>query len=393
MRGIDAKTYWCAAAVCAALIAVSSSAEADRRFHLLHTFNKSDGARSAAPPVLDADGNLYGTTQYGGLSSSGVVYKLAPDGSQTVLTDFHGKKGGRYPVAPVWRDASGNLFGTTSVTTRRLAYGTVFEISAAGQQQNLHSFSKNDPAGYAPEGGVIGDGQGNLYGTTTSGGAKQGGTVFKLAPDGAMTVLHAFDAAGGDASAPWGSLVTDAGGNLYGISERGGAYGPGALFKVAPDGTESVLYSFGGDPDNGYGPTGVLIDAAGNFIVSTNQGGVWGVGVIAKITPQGTLTLLHAFNRYPDGAMPNGTLVADAKGNFYGTTNSGGSSSNFGTVFKLSPGGRFQVLHAFAAHDRTMRGGVNPLAGLAIDALGNLYGTTSLSGPQGYGTVFEIDAK
>ena len=393
MSGRNSKTFLRTAAVCAALVALSSGAEADRRFHLLYTFQKSDGAHPVAAPVLDADGNLYGTARYGGSLNSGVVYKLAPDGSQTVLADFHGKKSGRYPDAPVWRDASGNLFGTTSVTTRRLPYGTVFEIGQSGQQQVLHRFSQNDPAGYDPEGGVIGDGQGNLYGTTTSGGAKQGGTVFTLAPNGKMTVLHAFDANSGDASAPWGSLVMDAGANLYGISERGGAYGSGALFKIAPDGTESVLYSFGGDPGTGYAPTGVLIDAAGNFIVSTNGGGAWSAGVIDKITPDGTLTVLHAFNSPTDGALPNGAMVADTKGNFYGTTNSGGGPSNFGTVFELSPGGRFHVLHAFGAHDRSTRKGVKPQAGLAIDAAGNLYGTTSLSGPPGYGTVFEIDAK
>jgi len=387
-------------AALAAALALPGGADAADRFHLLYTFRGADGAFSIAAPIVDASGNLYGTTSSGGPANKGTVFKLAPDGNQTLLAGFDRNHSGIEPTSSLWRDANGNLFGTTFRTARRSPFGTVFEITQDGREKVLHRFSGGDAAGYGPWGGVTGDASGNLYGTTSQGGALRGGTIFKLAPDGTMTVVHAFDTNrnSGDASAPWGSLAMDAGGNLYGTSQRGGAAGGGALFKVAPDGTESIVYSFGSERGDGTPPNGgVLIDAAGNFYATTTSGGFYGYGTIYRIAPDRSAVLLHSFSRYPDGGQPNGGLVADAKGNLYGTTYQGGNTNNCGTVFELSPGGRFRVLHTFDEIFRRIRNGIEPQAGLAIDAAGNLYGTTSRAGGNGRhtgdGTVFKIDAQ
>jgi len=236
-------------AVALAMPGVLTSAQAaHQRFHLLYTFHGPDGGSPVAAPILDQDGNLYGTTEGGGPLNKGTMYKLAPDGNETLLADFAQHHSGDKPAAQLWRDAHGNLFGTTFETAlrgRAVSHGTVFEITASGREKVLHRFSKDDPAGYAPLGGVIGDGAGNLYGTAAFGGPKHGGTVFKIAPDGAMTVLHAFHNRGGDGAEPTGSLTPDADGDLYGTVERGGAAGGGAVFKIAADGRESLVFSFG----------------------------------------------------------------------------------------------------------------------------------------------------
>jgi uncharacterized repeat protein (TIGR03803 family) len=392
------KRYFCAAAACAALVALSSGAQA-ARFHLLYTFHGADGSSPWAAPILDASGNLYGTTHFGGSKERGTVYKLAPDGSETVLSSFEQPRSGYAPLAPLWRDANGNLFGTTFQEAKRRKAGpggVLFEISPDGSETVLHHFSPHGPAGVALQSGVIGDAQGNLYSIGSFGGEEREGTVFKYAPDGKISVLHAFSKRHHDGMYPIGTMALDAAGNLYGTTERGGAFNAGTVWRIAPDGTESILHSFNA-MDDGETPNGVLLDAAGNLYGTTSGSANQGDGTVYRLAPDGTETVLHGFSRYPDGAEPNGGLVADSKGNLYGTTLTGGGPTNCGTLFEVSPKGDFHVLHTFDAIARRLHNGIQPMGALAIDASGNLYGTTSTGGGKPgaplYGTVFKFDAK
>jgi len=372
-----------------------------RRFELLYTFHGADGNGPVVSPILDDQGNLYGTTRSGGAADKGTVFKLAPDGNLTTLADFARHGSGAEPLASLWRDTHGNLFGTTwNVRAGRHSPsgGTLYEITASGREKTLHRFSPFDPFGYSPEGGVIEDVQGNLYGATMFGGTYGYGVAYKLAPDGTMTVLHAFGATSDDGRQPVGSLAMDAAGNLYGATTQGGAQqAGGTVFKIAPDGTESIVHSFFVQGADGFQPYGgVLLDAAGNIYGTTTLGGHDFDGTVYKLAPDGTETILHSFSKYLDGTQPMGSLVADANGNLYGTT-SGGGPDDSGTVFEMARDGTFRTLHSFDTIGRHFRNGIWPVGGLAIDAAGNLYGTTSWDGGtpghHGYGTVFKISAR
>jgi uncharacterized repeat protein (TIGR03803 family) len=387
---------------CAALALCASGAQA--KFHTIYTFHGLDGGGPAAAPLVDRDGNLYGTTFGGGPLGRGTVYKLAPDGNETLLTDFPKTRDGTRPAAPLWRDAKGNLFGTTSwprLHAHATLFGTLFEITKRGHLNILHRFQRDDPAGFGPSGGVIGDGAGHLYGTTQFGGGGHGGTVYKfnLINQGFMTVVHTFRSKQGDAAKPTGSLAVDSDGNLYGTGTVGGASFGGAVFKIAPDGTESLVFSFGTYRGDALSPNGgVTLDGAGNIYGSALEGGVWGDGAVFELAPDGTETLLHSFENSGkwEGKQPNGGLVLAANGSLTGTTNQGGIGE-CGAVFRLSRGGDFRLLYTFNSGRRGVHNGCEPDAGLTPDAAGNLYGTTSFMGGNHHvtfdGTVFKIDAE
>jgi uncharacterized repeat protein (TIGR03803 family) len=260
-----------------------------------------------------------------------------------VLYSFHGTPDGAEPGATLVRDAAGNLYGTTryggaeSTDCGGGVCGTVFKLSPAGVETILHSFNFTD--GSQPFAGLIRDAAGNLYGTTTSGGAYGEGVVFKLSPTGTETVLSSY---GGR---PTAGLVRDAAGNLYGTftSDKGGVY---ELFRCdsAPSGyAEKVLHRFtGSDGANPY--AGLIRDAAGNLYGTTAQGGASGYGVVFELircdsAPSGyDFKVLHSFTGGADGATPYAGLIQDGAGNLYGTTYSGGAYGRvLGVVFKLTP--------------------------------------------------------
>jgi uncharacterized repeat protein (TIGR03803 family) len=232
----------------------------------------------------------------------------------------------------------------------------------------IYSFSGSD--GAHASSALITGANGNLYGTTAFGGASNAGTVFRLTPHGKEKVLYSFTG-GGDGSLPSGGLAMDAKGNLYGTTYVGGANGMGAVFKLTPRGTETVLHSFGGAGD-AYNPEDPLtIDASGNLYSTTEFGGIADEGALFKVAPKGKETILYSFTGGSDGALPRGGVIMDASGNLYGTTSSGGDS-NLGTVFKLTPSGEKPVLYSFGGGSD----GTEPAAGLIMDDSGNLYGTT-----------------
>jgi uncharacterized repeat protein (TIGR03803 family) len=302
---------------------------------VLHKFQVSDGRNPASTLVLDGAGNLYGTTIYGGANNNGTVYKIAPDGTETVRYSFGGS-GGIYPQGSLAQDGSGDLYGTTADGGD--GYGVVFKISPSGAETVLYAFGGGVGGAY-PEGGVILDGEGNLYGTTSKGGAAGNGTVFKVAPDGKETILYAFKGDGeNDGALPWAPLAMDGSGDLYGTTTGGGT-GGGTVFRVTPDGKEKVLYSFEG-AGNGYYPlAGVSIDASGNLFGTTQFGGNncknHGCGVAYEVTAKGKAKTFFAF-RGQAGHYPDGGVIVGADGGLYGTTALGGANGG-GTVFELKP--------------------------------------------------------
>lgn len=393
-----------AGAIATALLALPGTAYA-RGFTVLYSFgNQNNYAGGADPNVIirDSAGNIYGTTrQGGGVIDRGVIFKIAPDDSETVLYTFCSNNGctdGAYPSDGVIEDSAGNLYGTTWGGGANSDSGTVFELAPDGTETVLYSFCSVNYCldGEAPTSGLVRDAAGNLYGVTAYGGTYAGGVAFKIAPDGAETVLHNFGDL--DGSYPLGSLIDDSQGNFYGTTVMGGAHDAGVVFKLAPDGSETVLYDFCRKRKcaDGVGPSGDLVqDADGNLYGTTQYGGGGTCdggatcGVIFKIAPDGRETVLHEFGNV-DGAFPNGGLVRDRAGNLYGTTFSGGVGCQYslcGTVFRLAPDGTETVLHSF----KDGNDGKWPGAGLIEDRSGYLYGTTLVGDfNKDAGAVFRI---
>jgi uncharacterized repeat protein (TIGR03803 family) len=337
--------------------------------------------------IFGSDGHLYGTTLIGGRGGAGVLYQLDRDGDEKILYtfDFFTVSGYGQPIGTMTRDSAGNIYGTTAIgRAEGLGYGTVYKVDTTGHATVLHNFT-NGPDGGNPYQGVILDSKGNLYGTTDSGGTSGAGVVFKVDPSGHETVLYSFTG-GADGGNGAGGLVRDSAGNLYGITNVGGASGAGVVFKVDPSGHETVLYSFTGGAD-GNGPLGNLIrDSAGNLYGTTNVGGASGAGVVYKVDPSGHETVLHSFTGGADGGFPLWvTLARDSAGNLYGTT-AGGGAIGAGVVFKLNPSGHETVLHSFTCG----ADGCGAFAGVIIGPDGNLYGTANYGGASGTGVVFKI---
>jgi uncharacterized repeat protein (TIGR03803 family) len=373
---------------------VLAPAASAQTFSLLHQFKSGPGGINPyAGVVLDTKGNLYGTTLNDGALASGTVFKMSAAGKEKVLYSFAGIGGdGAFPFyGSLARDSSGNLYGTTNqggVYTNFCLFGcgTVFKVDSSGKETVLYAFT--GPAdGFEPYQGLVRDSAGNLYGTNWLGGATGAGTVFKVDPTGTETVLYTFTGPT-DGAAPYGGLVRDAKGNLYGTTYGGGSAFWGTVFKLDPTGTETVLYNFTGGADGGTPEAGLIRDSAGNLYGTTFLGGAAGFGTVFKVNTQGQETVLHSFAGAPDGYNPSwGSLVRDPAGNLYGTTQTGGAS-DFGIVFKIDTGDKLTVLHSFSGRD-----GKIPYGTLVRDKAGNLYGTTYEGGRYGGGVVFKIAPK
>ena len=386
------------------LVAGTASAQAAGKERVLHSFTGytvgQDGSLPYSGVVRDDAGNLYGTTFNGGANDLGTVFKIAPSGKETILHSFaNGGDDGVNPQAGVILDKQGNIYGTTRNGSAHNV-GILFKLTPQGTETVLHIFSggNGNKDGGRPQADLIMDDAGNIYGTTHSGGGKgvcnqdNCGTVFKFAPDGTETILHAFtgDKDGGYPNAP---VMLDASGNLYGTTETGGktalcgGAGCGVVFKISPAGKETVLYAFSG-PDGRDPLAGLVSDAQGNFYGTTNGGGNADAGVVFKLTPDGEETVLREFNLGGDngGVNPLGSLIMDAKGFLYGTTSNGGLTNN-GVVYKITQRGKLTVLYPFEGGDD----GANPFAGVVMDAQGTLYGTTNRGGGSTTdGTVFKL---
>lgn len=360
------------------------------RFQLLHSFvGGEDGGISNAPLIRDSRGNLFGTALNGGTTNNGVVFEITAKGDESVLYSFAGGNDGRRPAAGLLVDKSGNLFGTTT-QGGPVDVGTVFRLAPDGIETVLHAFAGGASDGDTPQANLIADDTGDLFGTTAEGGTADHGTIFELAADGSTRVLYSFSG-GSDGALPIAGLIKDSKGNLYGTAESGGN-GFGTVFRLSRQGKFTVLHTFTGGSDGVFPAAGLISDAAGNLYGTTRGGGNFtacpgdGCGTIFKLSPDGSETILHAFNGRKEGSDPFGSMVADSLGNFYGTDAGSDTSHNLGVVFEFRTDGTFKSLHRFAG----ARDGALPLAGVILDAKGNVYGTASAEGPDGFGTVFEV---
>ena len=310
---------------------------------VLHSFTGSggDGEYPLAGLIRDSAGNLYGTTANGGAYKGacggvgcGIVFKIDSAGKETVLHRFTGMPDASTPYASLIRAAAGNLYGTT-FSGGKYGVGTVFKVDKNGAESVLYSFNPSNGDGFLPYGSLTTDPRGNLYGTTDSGGKFGGGTVFELDTSGSETILYNFGSYNGDGTFPTGRLIRDAAGNLYGTTQSGGTLGLGTVFKVDKNGTETLLHSFAGGMTDGEVPflAGLVRDSQGNLYGVTNEGGRFGFGTIYKVAPSGKETLLHSFDG-KDGKIPYGAPLLDTKGDLYGTTNAGGAYGG-GVVYEI----------------------------------------------------------
>ena len=373
----------------------------------LHSFVKTDGIESHAGLVQATDGNFYGATVFGGANNYGTIFKITPSGTLTVLHSF-ASTDGAYPYAGLVQAANGDFYGTAAVGGANL-YGTVFKITPSGTLTTLYSFCavlvNGDCAdGSYPYAGLVLATNGDFYGTTGYGGANGDGTVFKITPAGTLTTLYSFCSQSGctDGESPllFGALVQATNGDFYGTTEAGGANGDGTVFKITPAGTLTVLHSFA-STDGAYPYAGLVLATNGDFYGTTESGGANGYGTVFKITPSGTLTTLHSFAS-TDGAYPFAGLVQATDGNFYGTTAEGGANDcpgetyACGTVFEVTTNGTLTTLYSFCAVlvNGDCADGDAPYAGLVQATNGTFYGTTALGANSqgGYqdGTVFSL---
>jgi uncharacterized repeat protein (TIGR03803 family) len=379
-----------------ALVCYTATTADAQTLSVLYAF--TGGANGSMPSdgvIRDSAGNIYGTTLTGGNHNYGTVFKLTPAGVQTVLYSFTGGTDGAYPAGSLIRDAAGNLYGATGTggilsCNSGTGCGTIFKIDSRGTETVLFSFTGGN-GGQFPMGGLVRDSAGNFYGTTDSGGTSNAGTVFRLDKNNNLTVLYSFTGVtfGPDGGYPNGALVRDSSGNLYGTTYSGGTYNGGTVFKVDSSGNETILHSFSGTDDGAYPSAGVIRDGAGNLYGATRIFGASNAGTVFEVSAAGQTTVLYAFTGGSigsnDGNGPDGGLVRDGVGNLYGLTVAGGEFG-WGVIYRIDPTGKETTLHSF----RGGRDGKIPTGSLTRDSKGRLYGVANQGGSGGQGNVFRL---
>ena len=378
-----------------AFLTLATYQASGQTYTTLHAFTgNSDGGYVLAPVILDSKGNLYGTTFQGGDMNCapgqgcGTVFKIDAHGHETVIYAFTSDiPDAAFPAAGLVRDAFGNLFGTT-MEGGAAGIGTIFKVSASGNETVLYSF-KGGKLGAYPTGTIVRDPAGNIYGAGSFGDLNCDptysgcGIVFRLTSAGKFTVLHTFHNIDEDGEDPSG-LFRDQSGNLYGTTLLGGdlncngGRGCGTVFKIDPQGKLTTLYKFHGK-DGAFPTSGVIQDSYKNLYGTTSAGTA---GVVFKLDPTGHETVLYRFAGGADGGDPEASLLLDPNtGALYGTTMVGGDLScspnggggpGCGTVYKIDASGVFTVLYAFTGNPSEFS-----YAGVVMDRLGNLYGTTT----------------
>lgn len=384
-------------------------------YKVLYNFTGgADGSAPSAGVTIDNDGNLYGTTQLGGTLGAGTVFELKHNGSSFVFNLLHPFAGGSDEAVPIARPIfgpDGTLYGTTAQGAGGpcdYGCGMIFDVRPPGTacktalcpwtETVLYRFRGGND-GRAPEGNLIFDHAGNLYGTTSSGGTQNRGTVYELTPSGGgwtENVLYSFGEGMNDGSTPLSGVIFDQAGKLYGTNIFGGGspncpLGCGTVFQLTPSGsgwTEHVLYSFLRGSDGSSPDAGLIFDGLGNLYGATFKGGSGGGGTVFEILSSGRFSVLYSLTGY---GGPLDSLVMDGSGNLYGTTHQDGSTPS-GSVFKLTPsrgGWTYTSLHDFCSGSPSCSDGAYA-DGVTPDSDGNLYGTTEAGGAYGAGVVWEI---
>jgi uncharacterized repeat protein (TIGR03803 family) len=372
-------------------------------FSVLYTFQgTSDGASPSGRLVMDDAGDVFGTIEGIGGDYCGGIFELTPSGAETVLHTFG--QDGCGPSSGLAKDNLGNLYGSTieggkrGCDNKKRGCGIVYMITPTGTERVLYQFSIH---GYFPEGRIIVDKGGNVYGSTSSGGQHRGsccGIVYKVTPDGTETKLYAFHGRV-DGEFPSGGLISDQAGRLFGTTQSDGdnGHGCGTVFEIKTDGHEKTLYAFMCGSDGSDPLASLVLDPAGNLYGTTLLGGQFGLGTVFEVTPAGVETVLHSFAGGSDGANPVTALVRDKSGNLFGTTGEGGGSGcgigeGCGTIFRLTPDGTETILYTFTGG----ADGDYPASPLNLDSAGNLFGTAVAGGMAGCdqgagcGTVFKL---
>ena len=390
---------------------------------VLHTFTGTPDGVYPSPIIRDAKGNLYGTTYGGGLSSCGdglgcgAIFKIDPQGNETIAFGFPGGSLGSNPIADVTEDAEGILYGTTE-GSGFFGLSVLYKVSPSGRETVL---VPNAQIGGAVDTPLLLGANGNIYGMTPYGGdyncsPDNGGcgTLFSITPGGEFTVLHTFT--GSDGVRPSGGLIEDSSGNLYGITVYGGdsncisvgiqypndppdydQSGCGTIYKLDTSGNFTVLHTFTGTGD-GAGPLGLIIDSEGNLYGVAENGGLHegngqtiGLGTIFKLdTTTGAFSVLYSFTpkTYPDSFFAS-HLVRDSEGNLYGAQQMGGAH-NTGCLFRINTKGKYTDLYDFDLQI----GGTNTdgwwAVGVVLGSHGDFYTSMSTGGFTGWGTVFHI---
>jgi uncharacterized repeat protein (TIGR03803 family) len=405
------KMFWTLSAVAmvaaVTLTCVAPASAADKENVIYSLKGGNDEGFPYGGLIFDPAGNLYGTNCGGGSADYyGTAFKLTPTevGSWKidVLHIFTGATDGSCPRAALIRDKAGNLYSTTTAGgnlnfCNGLGCGTVFELSPTShgrwKETVLYSLTDQNDGGY-PYAGLISDAAGHLYGTTYKGGQSGTGVVFELTrkSNGKWheKVIHTFTGANGQY--PYGGLIFDRDGNLYGTaSERGLGYGTAfKLTRSSRGWQETKLYSFTYGADGGIPLAGLVMDSQGNLYGTASAGGADGNGLVFELMPSSsgwTENTLYSFNGNNDGRYPHAGVIFDAAGNLYGTNFYGGTVD--GTVYELSPGSHGwseTILYSFTGGSD----GGQPESGVVFDKMGNLYGTASSGGALGWGCVFRV---
>jgi hypothetical protein len=364
------------------------------------TFSGANGAFPSGSLIADSAGNLFGTTRNGGASGVGTVFELVKgSGGYTLSTiaSFNSTNGAN-PEANLIADSTGNLFGTTRQGGAS-NNGTVFELVKGSGGYTLSTIATfNDTNGKWPVAGLLADSAGNLFGTTRYGGASGNGIVFELVKaSGGYTLSTLVSFNGTNGSSPWGGLIADGAGNMFGTTYTGGPFGSGSaagsgtvfeMVKGSGGYTLSTLATLA-RPNGADIMAGLVADNAGNLFGTTYFGGTNDLGTVFELVKGSagyTLSTLVSFNG-TNGQNPEASLIVDSAGNLFGTTYNGGASSN-GTVFELVKGSGGYTLSTLVSFNGTNGGG--PISSLIADSSGNLFGTTFSGGPTNAGTVFQI---
>lgn len=346
---------------------------------ILITFNHVLGAYPSGGLVLGSDGNFYGTAAGGGAEGYGTFFKITPAGAFTLLASFRFETG-IYPSSKLVEVGNGTFYGTTTGQTGPISGSSVYRVTSAGLITRLATF--NSTNGYDALGGLTpaADSSGALYGTTALGGTNNLGTVYKVTPNGGLTVVFSFS--GKNGAHPRGGLIMGSDGYFYGTtSGKGNGISTGTVFKMTLSGALTTLAVSGAGA--GTSPAAALVEASDGSFYGTIYGGGDGDGSVFKVTPEGNFTSLAAFNQV-NGSNPRAALVEGSDGNLYGTTESGGASGH-GSVFKLSPTGDITTIASFFPYM-----GSGPRAALIEGIDGSFYGTTPSGGTYNYGVIFKV---
>ena len=374
----------------AAGIGAAAAAASSGQLTTLHVFAARDGADPVAPLAQDAAGNFYGVAQLGGNigrgmpHGCGVVYRMRPDGGVDLLHQFVQTDGCR-PDGGVQLAADGNLYGTT-LYGGSADKGVFFRIAPDGAFAVLHTFGGAE-GGYPQSALALGR-DGNFYGVLPAGGSAAAGCVYRLAPDGTLTVLHSFSADGAHGNSPAGTPVLAEDGSLFGTTQGGGEFGDGTVFHLGLDGSVTTLHAF--DGDDGQFPQALMLARDHMLYGVALYGGAWNLGTAFTLTQRGDLELVHSFDGADDGCHPFVQPVEAAGGEVFGAASECGPKGG-GTIFALSLARGLATVHAFADRDAH---GFMP-SGLATGRDGALYGTTEGGGSHqnhgsGWGTIFRL---